>query len=248
MCNSSVLRYEYTSINLTNQESHMKPFRIKRVLTLAALIFSVTVTANPDAVVNLSAKYDKQYRLIKPDEYLLRNGLVAYQKGNNELAFDYFMKAAAFGNTDAQMYLGLMYIKSLGVGQNWAKGYAWLELAAMDETKKHVDLKNHIRAQLKPEEIEAVKVEIAEIDKDYNASATLKRRDRWVRKQKLKITGSRTGSQALVGRLVNQDLNGVVIARNVEKRIEAMQQFVDDFNFGYVTGGPIETVDKKNEK
>lgn len=231
--------------HFNNQKNPMKYTKKINFTFMIFLMFSFSVYANPNAVLNISPKYDKKNRMINPDEYFLRQALVAYKLEKNESAFSYFMKSAAFGNSDAQMYIGLMYIKSLGVSQSWAKGFAWLQLAAKDNTKKHVDLMQYIQTQLKPEELELSKIELININKEYEASVTYKRRDRWVRKQKLKTTGSRTGSKSMAGRLVSQDLRGVVIDGNAIKKVDQFEMFVDHFNFGYVTGGKIVPKEEK---
>jgi TPR repeat protein len=204
---------------------------------------SVTSLANPNAVVNLSAHFDEQYNLITPDKFLLRKAIQAYQKGYNGDALTKFKQAAAFGNSDAQMYVGMMYLKALGVSQDWAKGYAWIKLAALDGTKKHLDLMLSVYAQLKDDEVSKAAQAYETISAEYGQSMALQRRDRWVKKQKSKSTGSLLGSQTGNVNSFNslRDLsNGTVSGSNTaDSAFREMEKFVNEYNFGIVTSGEI---------
>jgi TPR repeat protein len=215
-----------------------------KTLLIAILIITANLAkANPNMVINVDAHYDSQYKLVTPDKFFLTKALKAYQDGYNKSALKHFRQAAAFGNSDAQMYIGLMYIKSLGVDQNWSKGYAWIRLSAQDGSKKHVDLKKNILGQLKPDEKKQAEIDFLEISNDYSTSATLKRRNRWVRKQKMKSTGSRTGSQTT--NVQSQALNGVKLDNNRSGRLNEMEAFVNNYNFGVVTSGEITPIEAK---
>ncbi len=206
-------------------------------MTILLLIISFTINANPNSVININPHYDKNYNLVTPDKILLVEAIKAYQAGFNESALTKFRQSAAFGNSNAQKYIGLMYIKSLGVKQNWAKGYAWIKLAALDGTKEHIDLMHNIYKNLKPDEIKQANIEYQKISEDYDLSATLKRRDRWARKQKLKRVGSRTGSQTT--NVQSQGLNGINLDPDRTSKLDQMKAFVDDYQFGVVTSGEI---------
>jgi hypothetical protein len=101
-------------------------------LILCATILTSVAMANPNAVVNLDAHYDKNNTLVAPDLFLIAMAVKAYEDGFNQSAYTKFKQAAAFGNTIAFRYLGLMNIKALSVKQDWAKGYAWIRLAEKD--------------------------------------------------------------------------------------------------------------------
>lgn len=214
----------------------------KICLTVILILISNVNFANPNAVISLDAHYDTQNRLVTPDKILLVKAIRAYQDGYNKSALTKFYQAAAFGNSDAHMYIGLMYLKSLGVNQDWAKGYAWIKLAALDESKKHVELRDSIYTQLKPSELQRIEFEFGTISKDYDASATLQRRDRWVKKQKRKTLGSRTGSQT--SNVQSQNLNGSKLDNNRTGRLNEMEAFVDNYNFGIISSGEIIPVGK----
>ena len=209
---------------------------LKKLLTL--LLFATVISsANPNAVINLDAHFDKQHNLVTPDQILMVRAIKSYQKGYNGDAMTKFKQAAAFGNSEAQMYVGLMYLKALGVSRNWPKGYAWIKLAALDQTKKHVELKDSVFKQLKPDEKLQAKNEYQIIEADYNPSEALRRRDRWVHRQKLNSTGTRTGSQTVS--VQSQALNGAKIDNNRTSKIDSMNNFVNNYSFGQVLSGDI---------
>jgi TPR repeat protein len=211
---------------------------MKKIMYSVLLItISIASLANPNAVINLDAHYDKQHNLVNPDQVLVAKAIKAYQQGYNGDAISKFKQAAAFGNSDAQMYVGLMYLKALGVSQNWAKGYAWIKLAALDQTKKHVQLKDSVYKQLKPEERLQSQNEYQIIEKDYNSLETLKRRDRWVHRQKLKATGTRTGSQTV--NVQSQSINGVKLDGDRTSKMSKMEAFVNNYGYGIVELGEI---------
>lgn len=213
---------------------------------LTTLSFGFQANANPNFVTTVGAHYDSQGKLIPPDKYFLRLALKNYQDGFNQLSYQYFLKAAAFGNKVAQKYIGLMNIKALGVERSWPKGYAWLMLAADDNSQEHRGLKNQISKLLSPEEKQSANIEYEKIKLDYDDLAALKRRDTWVRKQKREITGSRVGAQT--SNVYTYSANGRLISANGSAKFNEMTSFVEDYNFGYVEPGEIITVDNESEK
>lgn len=208
---------------------------MKKQLLIILTLFSLSSYSNPNFVISSGLHMDKNGNLIQPDKIFLGYAFEAYQKGYHQTAIMHFKKAASLGNTIGQKYVGLMYIKSLGVNQDWAKGYAWLKLAAKDGSKDNIKLSEAILTKLKPQEISRAEKEYKLINSEYGTIAALTRRDRWVAKQKMKMTGTRTGALAFAP--INFDTphgNGLY---------NQMKSFVDDFNFGYVTGGEIITKD-----
>ena len=162
---------------------------MKTFLLASTLLISVA-NANPNAVINLDAHYDKNHSLVAPDLILIKKAVKAYEDGFNQSAYVKFKQAAAFGNSIAFRYLGMMHIKALGVKQDWAIGYAWIRLAAGDKSKENIELQQNILKNLKPEELEQSQLEYDRILTEYSASETLSRRHRWVQRQKRKTTGS----------------------------------------------------------
>jgi TPR repeat protein len=174
---------------------------------------------------------DAQRNLIQPDKYLLSQAVKSYQAGGNQTALSYFKKSSSLGNAMAQRYVGLMYVNGLGVNKDYVTGYAWLKLAAHDNTQKNKDLRDQVYKLLTELQKEQSVNVYDTINNQYGEIAALTRRDRWVRKQKMKMTGSRTGS--LVFAPLSFDTphgNGIY---------NQIKSYVEDYNFGYITSGDI---------
>lgn len=211
-------------------------------LTAILLLISFTALAMPNAVLSLDPHYDKQHNLVTPDKILLAKAIRAYQDGYNKSALTKFHQSAAFGNSIAQKHIGLMYLKALGTNRDWSKGYAWIKLAALDGTDENLSLMRSIYAMLTPLEIKQAKIEYQKISEDYDISATLKRRDRWVKKQKRKATGTRTGSQTT--NIQSQAINGVTLDSDRTSKMNSMDAFVNNYQFGVVEAGEIKLKDE----
>ncbi len=212
-------------------------------LILISLIFiNSPILANPNFVESTGKHYDNNGNLIMPDKFFLRQALKSYQDGYNQSAYTNFKKAAAFGNSVAQKYLGLMYLKALGVSKDWSTGYAWIKLAALDNTAENRNLESKIFKLLNPEEVQQAEVVFEIIKQEYGQLSALKRRDTWVRKQTKKMVGSLVGGQT--SNVYSYNPNGRLISSNSSKGFEQMESFVEDFNYGYVSGGEIVPIDK----
>lgn len=220
--------------------------KIQNTLAILLVTNILIVNANPNSVLLVYPTYDEDFEIIMPDKVFLSSAAKAYKDGYNKLSLTYFKKAAAFGNSKAFKYIGLMYIKSIGVERDWAKAYAWIRLAAQDNTKEHVDLQKTIYAKLTQKEIRKSKIFFDVIKLDYGSHAALVRRDKWVRRNKKNsfILGSRTGSLALSGKVktyksIGDAQKGNVAKVHLEENLRVFNSFVVDFNYGIVTGGEI---------
>ncbi len=65
-----------------------------------------------------------------PDLRWRREGLHAYANGRYDEAMDHFLRAARYADKPAQAMIAEMYWKGIGVPQDRALGYAWMDLAA----------------------------------------------------------------------------------------------------------------------
>ena len=214
--------------------------KITTIILTLLLFISVIANANPNFVITTGMHMDKDRNLIQPDRLFMGEAIKAYNQGFNQSAFQYFVKAAALGNSLSQRYIGLMYINGLGVGKDISTGYAWLKLAAKDGTMKNRNLKQQVENLLTPEQISQSEIAYIQVNQDFGQIAALTRRDRWVKKQKMKMTGSRTGS--LVFAPLNFDTphgNGFY---------NQAKSYVDDYNFGYISSGEIIPIDKTENK
>ncbi len=133
-----------------------------------------------------------------PDRKSLGRGAHALKKGFPEDAVKNFEQAARYGNKDAQFTLGMMYIRGTGVEMDWAHGYAWLKLSASHGKPEAVEASKQVLEQLKPEELLKAEQWTAKLAPEFGDVAAVERREEWVRKERRKVTGSRTGRTAAV--------------------------------------------------
>ena len=204
-----------------------------------------TQLVNPNIVLTLKPVSDKKGTLITPDKIMLAEAITQYQDGYNKLAMVYFKRSAAFGNANAQAQIGLMYLKSLGVKEDWAIGYAWIQLAAQHNTPQYTKLKLKIFSMLSPEEKEQSKSEYKKIAHYFGKSKAYTRRVRWVQKVTNSILGSRVGSRASNVQSVN--LDGSVRSIYSDKKTNAYDAFIEEFNYGIIESGEIKAVDESDK-
>ncbi len=204
-----------------------------------------TKLVTPNIVLTLKPASDKNGTLITPDRIMLAEAITQYQDGYNKLAMVYFKRSAAFGNANAQAQIGLMYLKSLGVKEDWATGYAWIQLAAQHNTPQYTKLKLKVFSLLSPEEKVQSKAEYKAIIHYFGKSKAYTRRVRWVRKVTNSVLGSRVGSRTSNVQSVN--LDGSVRSIYSDKKINAYDAFIKEFNYGIIESGEIKAVDESDE-
>lgn len=204
-----------------------------KIILILMLSVSICIQAKdyPNFVITTGIKQDVQGNLVQPDKYHLSLGLKQHNEGYYYLAFMYFKKSAALGNAMASRLVGLMYVNGLGVSKDMIKGYAWLKLASHDKTKRSLKLEKQVRKILDSNQLRLAHIEYEQVNENYGTIASLTRRDRWVHKQKMKMTGTRTGSLVFAPLYYNSPHgNGIY---------DQIQSYVNDYNFGYVTSGKI---------
>ncbi len=126
-----------------------------------------------------------------PDQADLILAARSLKDGHEQEAFDRYLRAARFGNKDAQKSIALMYIKGIGVGKDWARAYAWLKLAATHQNARIVSARDEVLGALREDEIAAADAHYQELVVEYGDQAALGRRVDWVGEQKRELTGSR---------------------------------------------------------
>ncbi|MEM9533923.1 MAG: hypothetical protein AAGA23_23620, partial [Pseudomonadota bacterium] len=159
-------------------------FRSTRTLLLAALIVAPLTATAATPVFNT------------PDRKNLAEGAHALKKGFPGDAVSNFEQSARYGNKDAQMTLGMMYVRGTGVDMDWARGYAWLALASTHGKADAVSARDQVKAQLKEDELPKAEEWLAKLTEEFGDQAAIERREQWIRREKRKLTGSRTGSSA----------------------------------------------------
>jgi len=210
-----------------------------KITTLAfILLITNIVYSNPNFVIQTGLHMDKYGQLIQPDKLFLSNGIKQYRDGYNQLAFMYFKKSSALGNTMAQRLVGLMYVNGLGVEKSLVQGYVWLKLAAIDKTPRNIKLAKQVNNLLNSQQRQGAQTAYHQVNEVYGTIASLTRRDKWVRSQKLKITGTHAGS-IVFSPLIYDTPHGNGFFNQI-------YSYVNEYNFGYVT--PKEIIAKIDEE
>ncbi len=129
-----------------------------------------------------------------PDQADLIRAARALQNGSEQEAFETYLKAARYGNKEAQKNVALMYMKGMGVEKDWARAYAWLRLAATHQDPRITEARDQVFAALREDEREVGQDYYREIDAEYGDVPALARREDWVARQKSEVGGARTGA------------------------------------------------------
>lgn len=138
-------------------------------------------------VGNYSLHFNQGGEVIKPDEYYVYKAVHDNEDGFKKSAIKNFQKAASYGNTFAVYYTGLLFLQE----EDIINGYAWLsmvETRGFPHSDNTLDLLNKLKSQLKPEELKAANIRLAELNKVYGATPAFARRKAW--SKDFKLTGS----------------------------------------------------------
>ncbi|MDP2430694.1 MAG: tetratricopeptide repeat protein [Pseudomonadota bacterium] len=111
--------------------------------------------------------YDKALSLFKANAEA-GHGLSQYMTGimleqgqgaeeDVSAAYNWYMKAAKQGLSDAYYALGDMYSRGISVGKNALQAYVWFDLAARGGHKLAPDMKQSEAAHLQPAQLETAK-------------------------------------------------------------------------------------------
>ena len=73
---------------------------------------------------------------------------------NYQHAYDWFLKAAEQGNTDAQLAISGHYLLGLGVPQDYQKSYAWASICAAVGDKDAMLVRDEAAKHLTPKQLE----------------------------------------------------------------------------------------------
>lgn len=127
-----------------------------------------------------------------PDLRWRREGLHAYANRRYDEAMQYFLRSARYADKPAQAMIAEMYWKGIGVPQDRALGYAWMDLAAERFYSQFVIMREQywksLDATQQSEAIERGQPLLAE----YGDDAAKPRMAKILRKQRA-VTGSRVG-------------------------------------------------------
>ena len=173
-----------------------------------------------------------------PDQADLIRAARSLQDGFEEDAMDKFLQAARYGNKQAQKHIALMFIKGMGVPQDWAKAYAWLKLAATHGDPRIALARDEVLVALRDDERDLAMAYYAELKPEYGDLVALERREEWVRKQKREVTGSRLGKVGALRVQVadstgyNWELSGTAYFDVLETYVASFREYIGEVEIG----------------
>lgn len=184
-------------------------------------------------------------QFITPDEADLIRGVHTLQDGFPNDAFDKFTRAARYGNKEAQKNIGIMYVQGIGVSQNWSRAYCWLKLASSAGDPAYIAAREEVRKALRPDELGSTRQICMEIVEEFGDLQALKRRERWIRRQKREVTGSRLGSMGAL-RIKIADATGYEWELAGDTYFGILDTYVSSFEakIGTVSFGELELLEE----
>ncbi|MEM9302154.1 MAG: hypothetical protein AAGE01_08595 [Pseudomonadota bacterium] len=182
-----------------------------------------------------------------PDQADMIRASRSLQDGFEKDAFDKFKRAARLGNKEAQKNLGLMYIKGMGVEKSWPRAHAWLRMAASRGDAQYRAAKDEVWGALRDDEKEMAEAYYQELREEYGDAAALERRERWVRRQKREVTGSRLGTIGAL-RVQVADATGYQWELAGNEFFEVLDTYVAELEpfVGEVEVGELEVIEDEN--
>lgn len=128
-----------------------------------------------------------------PDLRWRREGLHAFSQKQYATALEQFQRAARYGDKPAQAMLAEMYWKGLGVAQDRAIAYAWMDLAAERMYPNFVILRERYWRELDAQDQQAAIERGQALLSEYGDDVAKPRMAKLLRREARAITGSRTG-------------------------------------------------------
>lgn len=194
-----------------------------------------------------------------PDLRWRREGLHSYTNARYDEAMNHFLKAARYGDKPAQAMIAEMYWKGIGVPQDRAIGYAWMDLAAERFYSNFIIKREQYWGDLTPAEQDAAIERGQPLLAGYGDAAAKPRMATVLRRNR-SATGSRVG---FTGSLEIIPFTGPNAGRGVRIRADeyyAAKYWQPDKYFewqdqmweapptrrGQVDVGDVETVAKKD--
>lgn len=179
-----------------------------------------------------------------PDQAEFIRGARSLQDGFERDAFDKFLRAASWGNKQAQKVIGTMYAEGLSVDENWARAHAWYRLAASHGDQSIITDRDAIWESLRDDEKEEAEAYYQELVPKYGDLEALRNRERWVRRQKREVTGSRLGNVGAL-RVQIPDATGYQWELSGQEYFSVLDAYIEELraHLGEVELGDMELVD-----
>jgi TPR repeat protein len=132
---------------------------VKKLLLIAAICSTLSYQAAHAAD---SFEVDKFNRATK-------FGAAAIRNKDYDNAFEHLDEASKLGDKVSQFALALLYMDGLGVEQNYAQAYLWLNVAAEVKEKRWRKVRDQLHNSLSKEQVAALKPLVSEYIKKYGA-------------------------------------------------------------------------------
>ncbi|MBB5208843.1 SEL1-like repeat protein [Chiayiivirga flava] len=128
-----------------------------------------------------------------PDLRHRRDGMLAMERGANDMALRHFVRAAEFSDKPSQAFLADMHWHGTGVPRDRALAYAWMDLAAERGYPLFVAYRERYWHALDADERARVQDVGAPLYARYGDAVARPRMEHMLRKGRMDFTGSRVG-------------------------------------------------------
>lgn len=169
------------------------------VALLVLLSFSANAESNKRKEHLLWLMTTDGFMTYHPDLRWRRDGLLAYRRNDFPDALWKLKKAASFGDKPSQAMVADMYWRGIGVPQDRAMGYAWIDLAAERLYPDMVSFRERYWAELGEQERQDAVAKGRDVYAEYGDAVAKPRQAVYLRRGLRKATGSRTGFTASLG-------------------------------------------------
>lgn len=131
-----------------------------------------------------------------PDLLYRGQGLSAYQEKDFPKAMERFRKAAWYGDKASQAIVGEMLWSGVGVESDKVMALVWMDLAAERGYPRFVSTRNGYWNALAPDERQRARNLADKLFQEYGDAAAEPRLVQALRRERLKMSGSRVGSMS----------------------------------------------------
>ena len=131
-----------------------------------------------------------------PDLLYRSQGLSAYQERDFAKAMERFRKAAWYGDKASQAIVGEMLWSGVGVESDKVMALVWMDLAAERGYPRFVSTRNGYWNALAPAERQRARNLADKLFEEYGDAVAEPRLAQALRRERLKMTGSRVGSMS----------------------------------------------------
>lgn len=128
-----------------------------------------------------------------PDIRWRREGLHDYSNQRYEQAMTHFLSAARYADKASQAMVAEMHWLGLGVPKDPVQGYIWMDLAAERQYPNFMILREAYWAKLDAAQQQAAIEQGQAVYAEYGDDVAQPRLERVLRRERRKLTGSRTG-------------------------------------------------------